>query len=53
MLPLSVDQYSSLLGQTATAISKAEITAPHGAGQGGVPILHVLLRSNKMMMSHH
>lgn len=52
VLPRAVGQYTSLLGQTATAIGKAEITALHGTGQGGVPILHVLLCSNKMMMSH-
>ena len=52
VLPRSVGQYNSLLGQTATAIGKAEIIAPLGAGLGGVPILHVLLCSNKMMMSH-
>lgn len=52
MLPCSVGQYTSLLGQMAIAIGKAEIIALRGAGQGGVPILHVLLCSNKMMMSH-
>lgn len=50
--PRSVGQYASLLGQMATAISQAEGRAPRGAGQGGGPILHVLLCSNKMMMSH-
>lgn len=30
----------------------AEQREPLGTGQGGGPILHVLLCSNKMMMSH-
>lgn len=48
----SAGQYISLLGQMAAAISKAEGKAPRGTGQGGGPILRVLLCSNKMMMSH-
>lgn len=51
VLPHSVGQYPTLLSQTAATVSKAERIAPHSAGQGGAPILHVLVCSNKMMMS--
>jgi len=56
MLPVPVGQDTrdiGLVGQMARAICKAETAALHGNGQGGVPVLHVLLCSNKMEMSHH